>query len=266
MRSQFGRLIRWLGAFVMDTNKLGVRFAVASLKLSHIRGDHVVVLPDIGPIVFRPGDSDISVIRQVFGTSDYDTRDYVQYERIKARYDELLAQGLLPVIIDAGANIGASAMYFADAFPGARVVAIEPDPDNARVCAMNTSSRTNVRLWQAALGGTPGQVSLESRLNISWGVRTYRSADGEVPIVTILQLIDAEGPTARLFLVKIDIEGFEAEVFEHAEDWIGLPAVIIVEIHDWLLPGEKTSRSLFRATANLECDVLIRGENLVFIQ
>ena len=100
----------------------------------------------------------------------------------------------------------------------------------------------------------------------SWTVRTERSENGDVSLVTIPDLIDAEGPGASLFLVKIDIEGFEKDVFGNATPWIDKSAATIVEIHDWLFPGEGTSRNLFRDMANLEREVLISGENLIFLR
>ena len=39
----------------------------------------------------------------------------------------------------------------------------------------------------------------------------------------------------------------------------------MIEPHDWMLPGGKSSRS-FRAAIGPEFDMLISGENLIFIR
>jgi FkbM family methyltransferase len=224
------------------------------------------MLPGFGEMVLRPGNSDMEVIRQIFGERDYDLSGFPQYEKIMAAYSGILDEGCRPIIIDAGANIGASTVFFAEAFPEALVLAIEPEADSARLCEVNASARMNTRTIVAALGGSEGNVSLDVPPGRSWAVRTERSPSGATPLVTIPGLLAEEGSKARLLIVKIDIEGFESDVFEHAAEWIHEPAAILVEIHDWLYPGGGTSRSLFRAAAELEGDVMIRGENLVFIR
>jgi FkbM family methyltransferase len=41
-----------------------------------------------------------------------------------------LRHGQTPLILDLGANIGASAVWFAVRYPAAHIVAFEPHPDN----------------------------------------------------------------------------------------------------------------------------------------
>ena len=43
--------------------------------------------------------------------------------------------GIKPVIIDAGANVGYSALYFASLFPGVCVLAVEPDRTSFEILA-----------------------------------------------------------------------------------------------------------------------------------
>src|SRR6185312_14795995 len=79
---------------------------------------------------YRFGTSDESVIRQVLVQRDYDVSNLSRAADVCAAYICILKIGQLPLIIDAGANIGASTLYLADAWPEARVIAIEPDGDN----------------------------------------------------------------------------------------------------------------------------------------
>jgi hypothetical protein len=41
------------------------------------------------------------------------------------------------LILDLGANIGTTMVYFAHRYPAARIVGVEMDPDNARLCRRN---------------------------------------------------------------------------------------------------------------------------------
>lgn len=74
--------------------------------------------------------------------------------------------------------------------------------------------------------------------------------------------ITALAPQASLFIAKIDIEGGEEALFRGNPDWPRDAQLIVVETHDWLLPGAGTSRNFRRCIAELPIDLLARGENL----
>jgi hypothetical protein len=71
---------------------------------------------------------------------------------------------------------------------------------------------------------------------------------------------------ARLFIAKIDIEGFEDDLFSDNTRWVDDVEVIIIEPHDWLFPGTGTSRNFQRAISKRPFEVVISGENLVYIR
>src|SRR5271157_5580768 len=52
-------------------------------------------------------------------------------------FDILNDLGSPRLMIDAGANIGMSSIYFLDRYPSLKVVAIEPDPETFEICRMN---------------------------------------------------------------------------------------------------------------------------------
>ena len=66
--------------------------------------DHVVL--------FRPHTSDLSVVKQVFENQEYNTDRMVRGDDVRAAYEKILRHGNIPVILDLGANIGASSLYF----------------------------------------------------------------------------------------------------------------------------------------------------------
>src|SRR2546430_860864 len=53
-------------------------------------------------------------------------------------YEAVLSTNKKPLIIDAGANIGASVIWFATRYPGAQIVAVEPAPNNCDLLVFNT--------------------------------------------------------------------------------------------------------------------------------
>ena len=75
------------------------------------------------PLELRRGkSSDMEVYRAIF---------------IEREYDAVEPESPPSLILDLGANIGASSVYFLNRFPQARVVAIEPDRDNFLRCQVN---------------------------------------------------------------------------------------------------------------------------------
>jgi len=42
--------------------------------------------------------------------------------------------------------------------------------------------------------------------------------------------------------------------------------VMIIELHDWLMPGQGTSRNFFKRLAENNFDVVLQGENLLLFQ
>jgi hypothetical protein len=69
-----------------------------------------------------------------------------------------------------------------------------------------------------------------------------------------------------LILVKIDIEGAESEVFEAPAAWLASTTMLIIELHDWLLPGQGTSKNFLRRIVEHNFDVVLQGENLILFQ
>src|SRR5262245_5001958 len=219
-------------------------------------------LRDIGTVTVRPQDSDYATFVQVFVERQYDLPP-AHAERINARYMQLLTENRIPVIVDAGANVGAASIWFGHQFPRATIVAIEPDTSNFALCKSNVDHQ-NIIVVHGALAGAPGWVTIE-RSGQSWGIQTRRS-DAGLAAYTIPDLLGFAGDNASLFIVKIDVEGFESDVFAHDNGWIRDTDAIYVEPRDWMLPGQKTSASFQRAIAPHGFELLIAGENIAFVR
>jgi hypothetical protein len=73
------------------------------------------------------------------------------------------------VIIDAGANIGTSSIYFATRYPNAKVFAIEPEENNFTLLTKNTNRYANIIAIKAAIWGSIEKRTIQNRFTGHWG-------------------------------------------------------------------------------------------------
>lgn len=74
-------------------------------------------------------------------------------------------------------------MWFNSVYPEARIVAVEPEPDNAEILRRNLADKPCFVVLEAAIGAEPGFVVIESGTK-GWGARTAQAQSG-TPMVTI---------------------------------------------------------------------------------
>lgn len=217
----------------------------------------------VGTVHLRLDNSDLAAFAQVFEAREYDlARHGAAGARAQARYEAILREGKVPVIIDAGANVGAASLWFARAYPRARVIAIEPDPANYAVLSRNVAGQANIVPVQAAIAGESGFVAVDGGA-MGWA-STTRKAQSGTPAITMAQAL-ALVESGAGFIGKVDIEGFEQDLFAGDTGWIDQMYVVMIEPHDWMLPGQRTSRSFQAAMGQRDFDLYISGENLFYV-
>ncbi len=227
-----------------------------------------IELPEGGSRQFyhRGSPSDFGVIEQIFKDQQYSFRRLTRRRELNATFQALLSRNQKPLIIDAGANIGASAVWFAHAFPGSHIVAFEPDSENYELLRANTSG-LDVDLHKAAVGSVDGRVSVVDPGNGQWGYRTIIDENGSCKLVSLNQLIQNKSRLGYTpFLIKIDIEGGEDNLFKEATDWVEQFTILVIELHDWLLPKQGTSRNFIKCMAKYDRDFVHIGENIFSIR
>jgi len=169
------------------------------------------------------------------------------------------------VIIDAGANIGTSAIAFARRFPRSRVIAIEAEKQNYELMLRNTAPYDNILPVHAALWPVEGERAVLARPGGHWSFTLTETSDSQgttgqtVPCTSIPQLM-AQYELDSIDLLKLDIEGCERELFSHSYDWLDSVKAIAVELHDRVAPG--CSRAFYLATADFS-DFEIHGEKVI---
>jgi 16S rRNA G1207 methylase RsmC len=98
----------------------------------------------------RPRESDLFVLSQVFGWTEYDIgrrREASLITLMQATKEN----GDVPIIIDAGANVGYSSLYLADVYRDALVIAVEPNLDSFDILQKNCAANERIRPVRAAL-------------------------------------------------------------------------------------------------------------------
>lgn len=210
----------------------------------------------------RGSPADHAVLEQIFTKQSYAMSRLIRHAELRALYDALPR----PLIIDAGANIGASALWFSVEFPRAHILAIEPDAGNFGFLKTNLAGY-DVDARHAAVGPRNGRARLEDPGRGPWAFRALPDADGGIQVLSLSGLL-AEKRAAGYdpFIVKIDIEGGESQLFSESTDWIDEVPILILELHDWLLPGQGLARPFLKCIADRDRDFVCFDENIFSIR
>jgi FkbM family methyltransferase len=218
-----------------------------------------------GPVYMRDSDSDRSAFRQCLVRRQYHLGRFPQYKRLMSAYRASVRAGMAPLIIDGGGNIGMAALYFANLFPEAMVYAIEPDDANVQILRRNIAALGDrVRALKGGIWNesknlkiiNPGSTSLAYRVG-----RADDRQDAAVKGYTVDEICRLAGSRSP-FIVKLDIEGAQQNLFKTNTGWVSDTHLIILELDDWLLPWQGTSRAFFSCICQYPFDYLIHGENI----
>lgn len=201
------------------------------------------------PFTYRRGQSDVMCMEQVLVQSEY-----------------ALAYNPGPkVIVDAGANIGCTTIFFADRYPDAKIIAVEPDASNFALLEANCAGLANVTLLRAAVWSEETTLTFADPQSEKWAVSVTERAEEGVAVraVTIPGLIEQFG-LERIDILKMDIESAEKEVFSGPDlSWLDRVDQIVIELHDRFKPG--CAKAFYAALAKYDFEQHISGE-LTFVR
>ena len=263
--------VRWLPNYIKAFGPLAglsMMWRVASLDRAGRDTPAPIIVPELGEIWLRAALHDHSIFQQVWVKREYDLALAApgHFPALRQRYQATLERGGKPVILDAGAHIGVSVLWWRHLFPEAWIVAIEPSLANLAVLKRNVAQLKDVIVLHAALSAEAGSLKIANKVAGGSAVRVKAEGTGEdVPAITVAQVLE-QAEAEEILLAKIDIEGGEAALFAANLAWLDQTHALVVETHDWLYPGEGTSRSLFAAIAARHFDFLTHGENILLFR
>jgi FkbM family methyltransferase len=184
------------------------------------------------PFLLRIRSSDVPTYEQIFIKQEYNFSAATQPQ----------------VIIDAGANIGLASIYFANKFPAAKIIAIEPEASNFALLKRNVAPYPQIVPVQAALWHRNEEIDLvDPGLGTwgKWGFMTEKKGSAEklsgstchaVTAMTVDRVM-ADHNLTKIDIFKIDIEGAEREVFSDTSAWIDKVDSMIIELHERMKAG-----------------------------
>jgi FkbM family methyltransferase len=149
--------------------------------------------------------------------------DRPAFEETQSLLYPLVQKEITPaLVIDVGANYGLTALIYAEAFPSAHIVAVEPSPELLPLLKRNLGQlpAKRVTVLSAACGAKSGS-------SLVFGINPNSSQDNrvipqagwptvEVQQTTIDDIAKLINASSSLF-IKVDTQGYELNVFKGAE-------------------------------------------------
>lgn len=176
---------------------------------------------------------------------------------IQDQYGPLADLDSPELVVDCGANAGYASVLLLNWFPGARVIAVEPDPANVEICRKNLAPYGDrAMLLAAAVWSRNARVML-SPGTLGYGKEWARevrrpgpSEKGNIRAIDVPTLISLGG-RKPIDLLKIDIEGSELELFSRgAGQWLPWVRNIVVELHN-----EECRRVFLKSLDEYDCEL-----------
>jgi len=214
-------------------------------------------------------------LRSVFAFRDYKLRaekgELIKGQRIKLRmrspirgeitlretgtdlltFDEVVVEevykSVLPYlhecqhVVDLGANIGLTSLYFATHYPACKIVAVEPNSGTYDLLCANLSGLVKAgrcKTLKAAIWGSETVLIADQPENPEhYSAFATREASGpvssgdEISGMPLKQIM-AEAGFERIDLLKVDVEGAEVELFKGDLEWLRSLKCIAIEFHE----------------------------------
>ncbi len=199
------------------------------------------------PFILRAGTSDVNVFEQIFVNREYDFKMH----------------NVPGLIIDGGANIGLASILFANKFPRAEIIAVEPDLSNFEILKENVRYYKNIRANRSAIWSKNCYLKAEDIGAGKWMI-VVKETDNEDPVsfrsVTIDSLLENRNQNS-INMLKLDVEGAEKEIFSSdCHNWLIKMDMIIIELHDRLIQG--CTKTFNRAIEPYNYKKVRNGENI----
>jgi FkbM family methyltransferase len=137
----------------------------------------------------------------------------------------------IKTVLDVGANVGQSALRYAEHFPEASIHSFEPVDATFRKLVNNTREMRNITPHKLAMGAETGRALISLHPNSQHNsllAKDTRSSE-EIEVTSIDEFCGKRGIGTVDFL-KIDTEGFEFEVLRGAQGMLSGRRIRILQL------------------------------------
>jgi len=142
------------------------------------------------------------------------------------------SQSKSPLIIDCGANIGTSCLYFKKLYPDSKIVAFEPNPEIARILKenLNLNKLDDIEVIDKAVWINDDGIDLG--LEDADASSIYKK--NNIIKVDSVRLKNFIERCEHIDMLKMDIEGAETEVIKDCDDSLKKIDNIFIEYHSFI--------------------------------
>ena len=171
----------------------------------------------------RPNSSDVPTFIDIFIKDEYNIKFATKPK----------------IVIDGGANIGLFAIKMKNDFPEAKVISIEPDPENFKLLQKNLSQYDNVSFENKGIWPKDTMLKVYDKFDSgNWGMVVEEDlVTGNISAISITSLLEKYS-IEYIDVLKLDIETSEKQLFsENYEEWLPKVKTIIIELHDRIEKG-----------------------------
>ncbi len=212
--------LRDLISLIIESKRYSEKYKKKDFSFVKINDDRMFMLKlhkQILPVHIRTYSGDYDIFYEVFWKEVYKMPD-----------------GLIDapkLIIDLGANVGFTCIYYALHYPNAEIIAVEPQIHNFHQMEKNTAHFKNITKINIVISDYDKRVSLsDAELSYNYKISETQFKDETVEAISVERLMDIYNIN-HIDLIKIDIEGEERNILKHNNKWLGNVSSIIIEIH-----------------------------------
>ncbi|HLD03113.1 MAG TPA: FkbM family methyltransferase [Candidatus Nanoarchaeia archaeon] len=149
-------------------------------------------------------------------------------------------------IIDGGANVGYASVFYANLYPTARIIAIEPEKHNYSLLRKNVKPYPRIKTICAGIWPRSAKLHITNKggPENKWGFmveETKKISEKSTKAVTLDEIFSMSEQQI-IDILKLDIEGSEKEVFsENYSGWLRRVKLLIIELHEKMRAGATES-------------------------
>lgn len=242
--------------FIFETRNFLEMLKAHGYEVTGNRNQFVVTEKSGVVFLLRRGTSDLMVFKQIILDKEFkNVVNLIQQQGIK-----------IDKIIDAGANIGLTTLYFKQYFQDAEVLCIEPDRKNYEQLHenLNINKVNHVEVLEAGVWSYSGWLEMDFsfRDGKEWArrLKPLGNEKGSIPVFTISELLEKK-QWDSIDLLKLDVEGAEEVIFSQVEnlDFLQRTRVVTIEVHNLYQVGHK----VIAALQSYDFKIYLSGELVV---